>query len=75
MKVHYWGVTMTNQPNIQPHPEFIYDERQDYKTNYWRWRDMSNYEAKSENRLPYSEERAKMLFQQQYGYHSNGVKL
>ena len=66
---------MTNQIDIQPHPEFIYDERKDYKTNYWKWRDMSNYEAKCENRLPYSEEQAKMLFQQQYGYHSNGVKL
>ena len=66
---------MTNQPNIRPHPEFIYDDRQDYKNNYWKWRDMSNHEAKAENRLPYSEEQAKMVFQQQHGHNSNGESI
>jgi len=51
-----------NNPAIMPYPEFIYDERQDFQYNFWKWRDMADNEAKA-------------LFQQQYGHYSKGVAL
>ena len=33
-----------------PYPEFVYDERQDFEYNFWKWRDMADNEAKQENR-------------------------
>ena len=64
-----------NDPAIMPYPEFIYDERQDFQYNFWKWRDMADNEAKSENRPYYSDEQAKALFQQQYGHYRKGVAL
>jgi hypothetical protein len=65
---------MTN-PSILPYPEFVYDERQDFEYNFWKWRDMADNEAKQENRTYYSDTEAKAIFQQQYGHYSKGVAL
>ena len=65
---------MTN-PSIMPYPEFVYDERQDFEYNFWKWRDMADNEAKQENRPRYTETEAKTIFQQQYGHYSKGVAL
>lgn len=65
---------MTN-PAIMPYPQFIYDERQDFKYNFWKWRDMADNEAKAENRPYYTDAEAKAIFQQQYGHYSRGVAL
>ena len=65
---------MTN-PSIMPYPEFVYDERQDFEYNFWKWRDMADNEPKSENRPYYTDTEAKAIFQQQYGHYSKGVAL
>ena len=64
-----------NDQAIMPYPEFIYDERQDFQYNFWKWRDMADNEAKAENRPYYTDTEAKALFQQQYGHYSKGVAL
>lgn len=66
---------MTEPNHYEPYQEFIYDDRQSYELNFWRWRDLADYEAKAENRPYYTETESKSLFQQQWGYKSKGVAL
>tara|TARA_R100000231_G_scaffold137284_1_gene113469 strand:+ start:1319 stop:1516 length:198 start_codon:yes stop_codon:yes gene_type:complete len=62
-------------PAIMPYPQFIYDERQDFKYNFWKWRHMANDEAKAENRPYYTDTEAKAIFQKEYGHYSRGEAL
>lgn len=55
--------------HFAPYPEFKYDVRKSYEENYWKWKDMSDYEAKCECRKYYTEEEGKDIFRKMYGYH------
>tara|TARA_Y100001972_G_C7472286_1_gene240426 strand:- start:77 stop:277 length:201 start_codon:yes stop_codon:yes gene_type:complete len=66
---------MMNTETVESYPEFEYNDTMSYENNFWRWRDMADYEAKCSNQPYYTEEEAKKIFQQQWGYKSKGVAL
>ena len=53
---------------ISTYPEFEYCDTQSYEDNYYKWKDMSDYEAKCEARPVYTEEEGKSVFRKMYGY-------
>lgn len=64
-----------NTETVESYPEFEYNDDMSYENNFWRWRDMADYEAKCSNQPYYTEQEAKKIFQQQWGYKSKGVAL
>jgi len=53
---------------VHPYPEFHYSDTQSYDENYYKWKDMSDYEAKQECRNPYTEDEGKSIFRKMWGY-------
>lgn len=59
---------MSSDFKLQPYPEFEYVDSIDYENNYYKWKDMSDYEAKSDNRVPYSDKEGRSVFRKMWGY-------
>ena len=66
---------MSKSEHIASYPEFEYNDTISYEDNFWRWRDMADYEAKCDQRPYYTIDEAKAKFQQLWGYKSKGVAL
>tara|TARA_R100001460_G_scaffold28889_1_gene57591 strand:- start:1378 stop:1578 length:201 start_codon:yes stop_codon:yes gene_type:complete len=66
---------MNIETEVESYPEFEYNDALSYEDNFWRWRDMADYEAKSCNQPYYNRDEAVAKFQQMWGYKSKGVAL
>lgn len=52
----------------KPYEEFLYSDTQSYEANYFKWKDMSDWEAKQESRNPYTEDEGRSVFRKMWGY-------
>lgn len=66
---------MSKSEHIASYPEFEYNDKISYEDNFWRWRDMSDYERKCVSLPYYNKDEAIAKFQQLWGYKSKGVAL
>ena len=66
---------MSKSEHIASYPEFNYNDKISYEDNFWRWRDMADYEAKACNQPYYNRGEAVAKFQQMWGFKSKGVAL
>ena len=66
---------MNIETEVESYPEFEYNDALSYEDNFWRWRDMSDYERKCVNLPYYNRGEAVAKFQQMWGFKSKGVAL